>query len=53
MQQFNNPKYCFSAEDLDPDPLDLQHFGFLDPDPLKYADGRIQIQGAKYQPACL
>jgi len=34
----------------DPDPLDPQHFpfGFLDPD--KYADSRIRIQGAKYQP---
>ena len=30
--------------------LDPQDFGFLDPDPQKYADPRIRIQGAKYQP---
>ena len=35
---------------MDPDPLDLQDFGFLDPDPQKYADPRIRIQGVKYQP---
>ena len=38
----------------DPDPLDPQHIGFLDPDPgrdpEKYEDPRIRIQGAKYQP---
>ena len=34
----------------DPDPLDPQDFGFLDPDPQKYADPRIRIQGVKYQP---
>ena len=34
----------------DPDPLDPQDFGFLDPDPQKYADPRIRIQGGKYQP---
>ena len=36
----------------DPDPLDPQDFGLLDPDPdpQKYADPRIRIQGAKYQP---
>ena len=36
----------------DPDPLDLQDFGFLDPDPdpQKYADPRIRIQHAKYKP---
>ena len=38
----------FSAQD--PDPLDPQDFGFLDPEPQKYADPRIRIQGAKYQP---
>ena len=27
-----------------------QDFGFLDPDPQKYADPRIGIQGVKYQP---
>ena len=27
-----------------------QDFGFLDPDPQKYADPRIGFQGAKYQP---
>ena len=32
------------------DPLDPQDFGFLDPDPQKYADPRIRIQGAKYRP---
>ncbi len=32
----------------DPDPLDPQDFGFLDPDPQKYAKPRIQ--GVKYQP---
>ena len=32
---------------LVPDPLDPQDFGFLDPDPEKYADPRIQ--GVKYQ----
>ena len=30
--------------------LDTQDFGFLDPDPQKYEDPRILIQGAKYQP---
>ena len=30
--------------------MDPQDFGFLDPDPQKYADPRIRIQGAKYQP---
>ena len=34
----------------DPDPLDPQDFGFLDPDPQKYADLQIRIQGEKYQP---
>ena len=36
----------------DPDPLDPQDFGFLNPylDPQKYADPRIRIQGVKYQP---
>ena len=36
----------------DPDPFDPQDFGFLDPDPdpQKYSDPRIRIQGAKYQP---
>ena len=34
----------------DPDSLDPQDFGFLDPEPQKYADPRIRIQGAKYQP---
>ena len=35
---------CFT--NTDPDPLDPQDFGFLDPDP----DPRIRFQGAKYQP---
>ena len=30
--------------------MDPQDFGFLDPDPQKYADPRIRIQGVKYQP---
>ena len=28
----------------------MQHFGFLDPNPPKYADPRIRFQGAKCQP---
>ena len=42
-----------SAQDPDPDLLDPQDFGFLDPDPQKYTDLRIRIQGAKYQPKTL
>ena len=34
------------------DPDDPEDFGFLDPDPQKYAYPRIRIQGAKYQPNC-
>ena len=34
----------------DPDPLDLEDFGFLDLDPQKHGDPRIRIQGVKYQP---
>ena len=36
----------------DPDQLDPQDFGFLDPnpDPQKYGDPRIRTQGVKYQP---
>ena len=30
--------------------MDPQDFGFLDPDPQKYADPRSRIQVAKYQP---
>ena len=37
-----------SAQDADP--LDPQDFGFLAPDPQKYADPRIRIQGVKNQP---
>ena len=29
---------------------DPKDFGFLDPDPQKYADPRIRIQGVKFQP---
>ena len=29
--------------------MDPQGFGFLDPDPQKYADPRIRIKGVKYQ----
>ena len=29
---------------MDPDPLDQKKFGFLDPDPQKYADQQIRIQ---------
>ena len=32
------------------DPEDPQDFGFLDPDPQKYADLRIWIKGGKYHP---
>ena len=35
------------ASAWDPDPLDLKDFGFLDPDPFKYADPRIRIQGGQ------
>jgi len=38
---FKNIHYLGSVKD--PDPLDPQHFGFLDPDPDR-------IQGEKYQP---
>ena len=38
----------FSA--YDPDSLDPQDFGFLDPEPQKYADPRIRIQGNKCKP---
>ena len=34
----------------DPDLLDPQDFGFLDPDPPKYADSRIRTQVGKYRP---
>ena len=30
--------------------MDPQDFDFQDPDPQKYADPRIRIQGVKYQP---
>ena len=40
----------FETSAQDPDPLDPQDFGFLDPDPQKCADPRIQVQGVKYQP---
>jgi len=30
--------------------LDPQNVGFLDPDPEKYADPRIWIKGATFQP---
>ena len=39
-----------SAQDPDLDPLDLQDFGFLDPDPQKYANPRIRFQGTKNEP---
>ena len=42
----NKVKESSSAKD--PDPLDPQDFGLLDPDPQKYADPRIRIQVAKY-----
>ena len=34
----------------DPDSLDPQDFGFLHPDPKKYSDLRIRIQGVNYHP---
>ena len=37
-----------SAQDLDPS--DPEDFGFLEPNPHKYADPGIRIQEAKYQP---
>ena len=39
-----------SAQDQDPDPLDPQDFGFMDPDTQQYGDPWIPIQGVKYQP---
>ena len=39
-----------SAWDPNSDPFDPQDFGFLESDPQKYANPRIRIQGAKYQP---
>ena len=36
-----------SSYDLDL--LDLQDFGFPDPDPQKYVNPQIQIEGEKYQ----
>ena len=45
-----NPIIKTSAQDPDPEPLDPQDFGFLDPDPQKYVDPRFRIQGTKYQP---
>ena len=42
-------KVLSSAEHPDPNPLDPEHYGFLDPDLQKYADPRIWIQGANYQ----
>ena len=38
--------YSIQNSAYDPDPLDPQNFGFLDPE--KYADPWIRIQGAKY-----
>ena len=38
--------FCFFVV-KDPDLLYPQHFGILDPDPLKDADPRIRIQGTK------
>ena len=40
----------FETSEQDPDPLDPPDLGFLDPDPQKCADPRIQVQGVKYQP---
>ena len=34
---------CIIALDPDPDTLGPQEFGFLDPDPQKYADPRIRM----------
>ena len=44
--------YFFRDRDINnPDPLDPQDFGFLDPDPLKYADqdprGKISTKNYK------
>ena len=43
-------KHPLVSSAYDPDPLDPQDFGFLDPDSQKYADPRIRIHGVKYQP---
>jgi len=43
-------KYRLQGSAKDTDQLDPQDFGFLDPDPQKYTDPRIRIQGVKYQP---
>lgn len=40
--------FCFLIDINSTQCLDPQHFGLLNPDPLKYADPRIGIQGAKY-----
>ena len=45
----SKPKYKLRGSASDPDPLDPQHFSFLDPGPQKYVDPQIWIQGAKYQ----
>ena len=52
-KQTDKPNLYIEAV-LDPDPLNPQDFGFLDPDPdpQKYADLadlQIRIQGANYQ----
>ena len=48
--RYNQPPRKMDSSALDPYPLDSQKFGFLDPDLQKYADPRIRIQRAKYQP---
>ena len=42
-------KHPLVSSAYDPDPLDPQDFGFLDPDPQKYANPLLRIQDAKYQ----
>ena len=48
-QVHHETKVCclISAQDLDP--LDPEDFGFLDPDPQKYANTLIRIEDVKYQ----
>ena len=55
LREIWEPIAILESSAQDPDPLDPQDFGFLylDPETQKYADPRIRIQGAKYQPKTL
>ena len=39
---------CKEISAKNSDPEDPQHFGFPDPNPLKFTNPRIQIQRVKY-----